>query len=70
MSPQHDLLYTTIGITFCALLGTYGFWRNFKKHDNLKAPIVPWMIVSLACLATGFMLFVHLVNLLGIETGR
>ena len=70
MSPQHDIAYTLAALAFCALLGVYGFWRNFKKHDNLKAPIVPWMIVCLACLATGFMIIVHLVNLMGFETGR
>lgn len=70
MPPEHDLAYTLIGLSACAALGVYGFWRNFKKHDNLKAPLVPWMVVSLACLATGFMLIVHLVNLLGFETGR
>lgn len=70
MPREHDLAYTLLGLSFCALLGVYGFWRNFKKHDNLKAPIVPWMIVSLACLATGFMLIVHLVNMMGFETGR
>ncbi len=70
MSADHNLTYTLMALLACALLGTYGFWKNFKKHDNLKAPLVPWMIVSLACLATGFMLIVHLVNLLGVKTGR
>ena len=70
MQPSHDILYTLLGLLVCAVLGTYGFWRHFRKHDGLRAPVVPWMIVSLACLATGFMVFVHLVNLLGIETGR
>lgn len=70
MPIEHDLTYTLFGLLACALLGTYGFIKNFKKHDRLKAPVVPWMIISLACLATGFMLIVHLVNLLGFETGR
>ena len=70
MPPEHDMAYTLLGLGICALLGIYGYMRNFKQHDNLRAPLIPWMIVSLACLATGFMLLVHLVNLLGFETGR
>lgn len=70
MSPEQDLLATLAGLLFCALVGTFGFMRHFKKTEKLKAPLVPWMIVSLGCIATGFMLVVHLVNLMGFETGR
>ncbi len=70
MPSEHHLAYTLIALLFCAGLGVFAFWRNFRKHDGLKAPVIPWMIISLGCLATGFMLFVHVVNLLGIETGR
>ena len=70
MSSENDLIITLVALSFCAALGTFGFIRHFKPHDNLKGRLVPWMIVSLACLATGFMLIVHLVNLMGLETGR
>jgi len=65
-----DLIATITGLLACALIAAFAFFKHFKKHDGFKAPIIPWIIPSLAALATGFMLLVHLVNILGIETGR
>jgi hypothetical protein len=67
---SQDLTYTLLGLGVCGFLGAYGFMRHFRKTNALKAPLIPWMIVSLGCIATAFMLVVHLVNLLGFETGR
>jgi len=39
-------------------------------HDKLKPRMVPWMLIFLACVSTGMMIVVHLVNLMGFETGR
>ncbi len=70
MTISNDLLCTGLGLVACVLVGIFAFRRHFAKHDKLKPRMVPWIIISLGCLATGFMLFVHLVNVLGIETGR
>jgi len=70
MSSSDDLLLTSIGLAACVIIGIFAFRRHFAKHDKLKPRMVPWIIISLACIATGFMLLVHLVNILGIETGR
>jgi len=65
-----DLTLTLTGLVFCALIGIFSFYKHFQKRDSFKAPIIPWILPCLAALATGFMLMVHLVNLMGIETGR
>ena len=70
MSPTTDLYLTLSGIVLCAVIGFFSFRRHFAKRDSLKAPIVPWIIPTMGALATGFMLLVHLVNLMGLETGR
>lgn len=70
MSPQDDLLLSSIGLLICAALGVIGYRNHFKKHDTLKPHRPPWMLICLASIATGFMLLVHLVNLMGFETGR
>ena len=70
MTQSEDLTLTLAAIAGCALLGVIAFRRHFARHDKLKPRMVPWMIISLACLATGFMLVVHLVNLMGFKTGR
>jgi len=70
MNISNDLLATCVGLTACILVGVFAFRRHFAKHDKLKPRMVPWIIISLGAIATGFMLLVHLVNILGIETGR
>lgn len=65
-----DLKVSLLALLICAVLGTVSFQRHFAKHDKLKPRMVPWMLIALACLATGFMIVVHLVNLMGFETGR
>ena len=70
MNISDDLLLTCIGLAACVIIGIFAFRRHFAKHDKLKPRMVPWIIISLAAIATGFMLLVHLVNILGIETGR
>lgn len=70
MNISNDLLGTSIGLAACIIVGTFAFRRHFAKHDKLKPRMVPWIIISLGAIATGFMLLVHLVNILGIETGR
>lgn len=64
-------VYSTIlAIGVCAILGSLSYYRHTKPHDKLTPRMVPWIVIALGCLATGFMLIVHLVNLLGFETGR
>ncbi len=70
MTPTQDLYLTLGGILFCAVLGLFSFRRHFKKRETLKAPFVPWIIPAMGSIATAFMLMVHLVNLMGWETGR
>jgi len=69
MSHTTDLTLTLFIILLCVTLGAFSFRKHFAKHDELKPRMVPWIIISLACLATAFMLTVHLVNLLGLKTG-
>jgi len=66
----NDFIITLLCLALCVLLGIFSFKKHFAKHEKLKPRIVPWIIISLGSIATAFMLFVHLVNILGIETGR
>jgi len=65
-----DLQYSLLGLCACAIIGAIAFRRHFAVHDKLKPRMVPWMLIFLACIATGMMIVVHLVNLMGFETGR
>ena len=65
-----DFQPSLLGLLACGLIGAIAFRRHFAKHDKLKPRMVPWMLIFLACIATGMMIVVHIVNLLGFETGR
>jgi len=70
MNITPEIGSTLLILAACVIIGIFAFRRHFAKHDKLKPRMVPWIIISLAAIATGFMVLVHLVNLLGIETGR
>jgi len=70
MSPSDDLLISTIVLVTCIVLGVMGFRNHFKVREVVKPHRLPWMLISLGSIATGFMVLVHIVNLLGVETGR
>lgn len=70
MTPAQDLTYSLIALACVVTLGFVSFQRHFAKHEKLKPRMVPWMIIALGCISTGFMIVVHLVNLMGFETGR
>jgi len=67
---SNDFIITLLCLALCIFIGVYSFKRHFAKHEKLKPRMVPWIIISLGSIATAFMLFVHLVNIIGIETGR
>ncbi|MDG1142650.1 MAG: hypothetical protein P8H55_00940 [Hellea sp.] len=67
---SNDFIITLSCLALCVLLGIFSFKKHFARHEKLKPRMVPWIIISLGSIATAFMLFVHLVNILGIETGR
>ena len=70
MDPSTDLVLTLIGIAVCAVFGVLGVRGRFAEKTDIRPYRVPWMPIALLAIALGFMLFVHLVNLLGFETGR
>lgn len=69
MDPQTDLIVTLSAIAVCAILALIGIRQRFAEKTNIRPYRMPWMIIALVAIAVGFMLFVHLVNLLGFETG-
>ena len=57
----------------CALMGVALFcgWRGARPPDLQRGPrMIPWRLLMVSA-STGVMIFVvHLVNLLGVTTGR
>lgn len=63
-------IQTCVALALCGAIGVFSFHRHFRPHDKLEPRMIPWSIIAMACLATCFMLIVHLVNVLGFETGN
>lgn len=70
MSKSDDLMLTLIALAFCAGLAVISFRNHFGEKKSIKPHRLPWMIIALGSIATGFMVIVHLANLLGFETGN
>ncbi len=70
MTHSQDMALTIAGIIIGLGLAWLCYKLHMKKRDGFKAPLIPWILPSIALLATAFILLVHLVNLFGFETGR
>jgi hypothetical protein len=70
MTRSQDLTLTLIALAICAGLALLGLRNHFAEKPSIKPHRMPWMIICLTSIATGFMVIVHLVNVLGFETGR
>lgn len=68
MTPH--LIYTLLGLAGCVAFGLFSYNRHTREHNELNPRMVPWIFIAMACLATSFMLVVHLVNIFGFETGN
>jgi hypothetical protein len=65
-------LPTTVGLLMLALgLTAFFGWRGARAPDLRKGPrMAPWRFLMLLAAALAVMLMVHLVNLMGVTTGR
>ncbi|MEE9273142.1 MAG: hypothetical protein V3U57_07750 [Robiginitomaculum sp.] len=66
----HEILFTFMATLSFLVVGAYSYARHTNVHEKLEPRMVPWSLIAMACLATTFMLIVHLVNLFGFKTGR
>ncbi|PHS42479.1 MAG: hypothetical protein COA91_00590 [Robiginitomaculum sp.] len=67
MTPE--IIRALVALVVCICIGVLSYHLHAREHNKLNPRMIPWIIIAMACLATGFMLVVHLVNLLGVETG-
>lgn len=63
-------LNVALAVLACAGAAALSFRRHFSFGQGYRHRRINWMVVCLAFVAVGFVLFVHLVNLAGVETGR
>lgn len=66
----------TLPVTLALMAGFVAFglfsaWRGARPPDLRRGPrLAPWRFLMLLCAALALLMLVHVVNLLGIHTGR
>jgi hypothetical protein len=66
-----DLPFTVTGLVVLLLLAVFCGWRGARPANILKGPrLMPWRPLMMVCVVGLMLLLVHLVNLLGLETGN
>ena len=65
-------LNLTLGLTAAFLaVAVFAGWRGARPPDFLKGPrLIPWRFIMVTAAAGLLVLVVHLINLLGVKTGR
>ena len=61
-------------VALCAALvaiAVFAGWRGARPPDFAKGPrLAPWRLIMVTSAALALFLLVHIVNLLGVTTGR
>jgi hypothetical protein len=58
-------------LSAAAALAVFSGWRGARKPDPFRGPrLIPWRAIMLTSAALAVLLLVHLINLLGVTTGR
>lgn len=70
MDPTTDLILSLTTLIVCAALAIIGIKKRFAEKTDIRPYRMPWMIIALVAIALAFMVVVHLVNLMGFDTGR
>lgn len=69
MNSDSHLLLTIVILIGAMGLGALCYHLGTRPHDKLTPRMMPWKFLSFGFIATALMVLVHLVNLLGFETG-
>jgi hypothetical protein len=65
-------LHLTLALTAGLLaLGAFAGWRGARPPDPMRGPrMIPWRFLMLLAAVAVLVMVVHLVNLMGVRTGR
>lgn len=60
---------TLVLLALAACLFAFGSWVSARPADPLNPRLVPWRPVLIVAGVAALLLLVHVVNLLGVDTG-
>lgn len=66
--PLNVTIAASVGLL---ALAAFAGWRGSKPSDPLRGPrLIPWRFIMVTASALALFFVVHMVNLLGVTTGR
>ncbi len=70
--PLQMSFQTTLALATALLaLAVFAGWRGARPSNPLKGPrMIPWRMIMLLSAACSMPMLVHILNLLGMKTGR
>lgn len=71
MRSQMTLPVTLMAAAALAALAAFAGWRGARPPDPFRGPrMIPWRAIMVTAAAFLLVVVVHLLNLLGVKTGR
>jgi len=71
MRSQMSLPVTLMVAAALAALTAFAGWRGARPPNPLRGPrMIPWRAIMVTAAAFLLVVIVHLVNLMGVKTGR
>lgn len=71
MRSQMGMSVTLSAIAALLALAVFAGWRGARPPNPYKGPrLMPWRFIMLLASAGALIVVVHLVNLMGVTTGR
>ncbi|WP_411287833.1 hypothetical protein [Phenylobacterium sp.] len=71
MRSQMGMSVTLSAIAALLALAVFAGWRGARPPNPYKGPrLMPWRFIMLLASACALIVVVHLVNLMGVTTGR
>lgn len=64
-----DWTLTIIGLVMCGAAYWFSSYRAGLPRDDMKPKRLPWHLFMVLSAFAGAMVFVHVINLVGVETG-
>jgi hypothetical protein len=64
-----DMTTTLILLAVAAGVFGYGSWVAARPADPLNPRLIPWRPIIIVAGVAGLLLIVHVVNLMGVDTG-
>ena len=69
MAISTDMILSVIGLLVMAGFAVFSSYRASAPRDDMRPKLLPWRLIMIVSEFVAILFFVHLINILGYETG-